>query len=72
MVGGGGGVLASRLHNNIDKHKYGVDRLSPIGPLRRLHEPAKRHLHRPRAVVRVSVLRRSKLDPHKQAGRNCG
>ena len=34
MEGGGGGGLASHLHNNIDKHKYGVDRLSPIGPLR--------------------------------------
>ena len=28
------------LHNHIDKHKYGVDRLSPIGPLRFSHEPA--------------------------------
>ena len=54
--------MASRLHNNTDKHKYGVDRLSPIGPLRRSHEPAKRHLHRPCAVVRVSVLCVSERD----------
>ena len=61
------------LHNNIDKHKYGVDRLSPIGPLRFSREPgallalASSLCWRTRLVLCVS-----ELDPLETLGRNCG